>query len=161
MNNQDTNDAAGPIQVEIFNRTYSLRSGSGDERVRQVARLVDERMREVSSRITTHDVSKIAVLAALNIADELQGLKEYYAQEAQPPVARPSEVSRGDGPAGEPGAANGQEGAERQSWFEAIFDAEETPRNRGERLSSQISAKLQSLRPSGRAKPAAEADERE
>src|SRR5918911_728617 len=79
------------IEVTIFNQTYRLRSRSDQEHVREVARLVDERMRQISSQVTTHDVLKIAVLTALNIADEMQNLRNYYEQEVQPLLSRSSE----------------------------------------------------------------------
>ncbi|PYS79493.1 MAG: hypothetical protein DMF66_02540 [Acidobacteria bacterium] len=138
------------VQVNIFNQTYNLRSrGGGEEYVRQIARLVDERMRLISSHLTTHDVAKVAVLAALNIADELQQLKDRYEGDAQgegPPSAEGPGARRGEGSGGgEP---------VRRSWFENIFDAEEPAAGRGERLSSQVSAKLQALRRSGQDGPA-------
>ena len=73
---------AGSVRVNIFNQTYSLRSASGDgEHVLRVARLVDERMRAVASGLAVHDVAKVAVLTALNLADELEGLKSFYETE--------------------------------------------------------------------------------
>src|SRR3954467_15257822 len=69
------------IEVEIFNKAYVLRSAGGTERVMEAARLVDERMRQISSQITTHDVVKIAVLTALNLADEMRDVKDYYEAE--------------------------------------------------------------------------------
>src|SRR2546423_695776 len=79
------------IEVTIFNQTYRLRSKTDKEHVRQIARLVDERMRQISSQMTTHDVVKIAVLTALNIADEMQNLRKYYEQEVQPLLAKLSD----------------------------------------------------------------------
>jgi cell division protein ZapA len=139
------------VQVNIFNQTYNLRSRSGgEEYLRQIARLVDERMRLVSSHLTVHDVAKVAVLAALNIADELQQLKDLYEGDARrresPPPAEGPRARGGEGDADdEPG---------RRSWFENIFDDEEPAAGRGERLSSQVSAKLQALRRPGLDGPA-------
>lgn len=136
--------SAESIEVTIFNQTYSLRSMSGGEHVRQIASLVDERMRLIASSITTHDISKIAILAALNIADEMQSLKAQQAEESEQPSAvssGESDTDRNDG------AARQTETTSAASWFDDIFDADMTPaRDRGNRLSSQVSAKLQSLR---------------
>ena len=67
------------IRVTIFNQAYSLRSATGDgEYLRRVAQLVDERMRSIASQLAVHDVGKVAVLAALNLADELEVLKDYH-----------------------------------------------------------------------------------
>ena len=135
--------SAESIEVTIFNQTYSLRSMSGGEHVRQIASLVDERMRLIASSITTHDISKIAILAALNIADEMQSLK---AQQAEAPE-QTSAASSGEIDTERNEAARQTETASAASWFDDIFDADMTPaRDRGTRLSSQVSAKLQSLR---------------
>ncbi len=58
------------FQVEIFGQTYSLRSEAEEEHVKQVADLVDSRMREVASGSRSTSVLQIAVLAALDIASE-------------------------------------------------------------------------------------------
>lgn len=133
--------SAESIEVTIFNQTYSLRSVSGGEHVRQIASLVDERMRLIASSITTHDISKIAILAALNIADEMQSLKAQQAEDSEQASARSSgDVDRNE-------AGRQTETTSAASWFDDIFDADMTPaRDRGSRLSSQVSAKLQSLR---------------
>jgi cell division protein ZapA (FtsZ GTPase activity inhibitor) len=140
-----------PVQVSIFDQTYNLRSrGDGEEYVRQIARLVDERMRLVSKHLTTHDVAKVAVLAALNIADELQQVRDRYEGGARGEGARPAE-----GPGAREGEGVGGDEPVRRSWFENIFDAEETAAAvRGERLSSQVSAKLQAMRRPGQDGPA-------
>src|ERR1051325_10996014 len=73
---------AGSVRVSIFNQSYSLRAADGDgEHVLRVARLVDERMRAVADGLAVHDVAKVAVLTALNLADELEGLKSFYESE--------------------------------------------------------------------------------
>jgi cell division protein ZapA len=134
--------SAESIEVTIFNQTYSLRSMSGGEHVRRIATLVDERMRQIASSITTHDVSKIAILAALNIADEMQSLKALYEAETEQAT---SALASGQ----EDGATGRQSenGGGGPSWFDDIFDADVAPaRDRGTRLSSQVAAKLQSLR---------------
>lgn len=80
---------AGSVRVNIFNQTYSLRSASGDgEHVERVARLVDERMRAVASGLAVHDVAKVAVLTALNLADELEGLRDFYETELRAMLTR-------------------------------------------------------------------------
>jgi cell division protein ZapA len=133
--------SADTVQVTIFNQTYSLRSISGAEHVRGIAQMVDERMKQIASHITTHDVSRIAVLVALNIADEMENLKARYESEIErlsnPSSNKEDEIINND--VQPPDNARG-------SWFDEIFDAEMPARDRTERLSSQISAKLQSLR---------------
>jgi cell division protein ZapA len=120
------------VKVVIFDRTYSLRSFKDEEHVLGIARLVDERMRQIAEHVTTLDPAWIAVLAALNIADELEDLK-----------ARSGRAENFEGGPNLPAPEKSQ------TWFEEIFndagDAE-TAGQRRERLSSQVSNKLKSLR---------------
>ena len=90
--NWDLSTDAGSVRVNIFNQSYSLRSASGDgEHVERVARLVDERMRAVASGLAVHDVAKVAVLTALTLADELEGLKSFYETELRAMLTRERE----------------------------------------------------------------------
>jgi cell division protein ZapA len=56
--------------VEIFGQTYNVRGEGDPEYLSELARFVDGRMREVAAQVATVDPMKIAILAALNIADE-------------------------------------------------------------------------------------------
>ncbi|HWS89830.1 MAG TPA: cell division protein ZapA [Pyrinomonadaceae bacterium] len=149
---------AGSVRVNIFNQTYSLRSANGDgAHVERVARLVDERMRAVASGLAVHDVAKVAVLTALNLADELEGLKNFYeaelrevlerarAAEAEPETPEPEAFAQPA--AAEAPAAPAPAQQEEASWFDAIFDFDAPPaRTNDERLSSQIASRLRRLR---------------
>jgi cell division protein ZapA len=57
--------------VEIFGQRLGLRADGDEGRIQEIARFVDLRMREVADRSSSVDTVKIAVLTALNIADEL------------------------------------------------------------------------------------------
>ena len=57
------------IHVEIFGQTYAVR-GADPRYIEELAAYVDKQMREVSGAGGAVDTIKIAVLAALNIADE-------------------------------------------------------------------------------------------
>ena len=57
--------------VEIFGTVYHVRGEDNPEHLQEVANLVDQRMREVAQQVTTVDTAKIAILAALSIADEM------------------------------------------------------------------------------------------
>ena len=59
------------LEVDIFGATYHVRGDNDPERLQELAALVDAKMREVASHVATVDTTKIAILAALNIADEL------------------------------------------------------------------------------------------
>ncbi len=68
------------IRVEIYNQIYNIRSDGDSEYVTQLAEFVDHRMREISSGTLTVDSLKVAILAALHIADELHRLKRLHEQ---------------------------------------------------------------------------------
>ncbi len=69
-----SNKAAGSISVEIYDQTYHLR-GVDPEHITALAGIVDGKMRAVSAHGATVDSLRVAVLAALNIADELTELR--------------------------------------------------------------------------------------
>src|ERR1700692_2290759 len=59
----------GSVRVEIFDQAYNLR-GSGPDYFSKLAEYVDAKMRAVAEATNTIDTVRLAVLAALNIADE-------------------------------------------------------------------------------------------
>jgi len=63
------------IQVEIYGQSYKIRASADSEYIRNIARYVDIKMREIASGTPTVDSLKIAVLAALNITDEFFQMK--------------------------------------------------------------------------------------
>jgi len=65
------------ISVDIYDQTYHLR-GENPEYIRRLAEIVDAKMRAVASHGKTVDSLRVAVLAALNIADELATLEQRY-----------------------------------------------------------------------------------
>jgi len=58
------------IHVEMHGQRYAIRSSLEGQYVAELAAFVDERMRRAASECPAGDTLKIAVLAALNIADE-------------------------------------------------------------------------------------------
>jgi cell division protein ZapA len=77
---ETTTISAPTIRVEIYNQTYNIRSDGDSEYLMQLADFVDARMREISSGTLTVDSLKVAILAALHIADELHRMKQTYEQ---------------------------------------------------------------------------------
>jgi cell division protein ZapA len=65
------------ISVDIYDQTYHLR-GEDSDYIRHLADMVDSKMRAVASHGKTVDSLRVAVLAALNIADELATLEQRY-----------------------------------------------------------------------------------
>ena len=58
------------VTVEIYDQTYHL-SGQNADHIRELAACVDAKMRAVAAQGRTVDSLRVAVLAALNLADEL------------------------------------------------------------------------------------------
>jgi cell division protein ZapA len=81
------------IRVEIYNQTYSIRSDGDNEYIYDLAEYVDRKMREISSGTLTVDSLKVAILAALHIADEFYQLKNAQAQSDAQLAVRSSECS--------------------------------------------------------------------
>ncbi len=65
------------VAVDIYDQTYHLR-GVDPLHIEELARLVDGKMRAVSAHGATVDSLRVAVLAALNIADELCELRNRH-----------------------------------------------------------------------------------
>jgi len=79
------------VTVRIYGESYPLRTEESAARLEELARHVDLRMREVAASGRVVVTSKIAVLAALHIADELFRAREERermpAPSAPPPPA--------------------------------------------------------------------------
>jgi cell division protein ZapA len=58
-------------EVRIFGATYHVRGSDDSGYLQALADLVDGKMREVAQNVATTDKARIAILAALNVADEL------------------------------------------------------------------------------------------
>ena len=68
---------AQSINVSIYDQVYHLR-GTDPAHIEKLAAIVDGKMRAVSAQSHTVDSLRVAVLASLNIADELATLRERY-----------------------------------------------------------------------------------
>lgn len=70
MAEEQASNATGYVTVDIYDQTYHL-SGQDVEHIRELAARVDAKMRAVAAQGRTVDSLRVAVLAALNLADEL------------------------------------------------------------------------------------------
>ena len=61
----------GSIKVSIFGRDYNIRGGSDSEYIRKLAAHVDSVMRDIADKTGSLSSGRVAILAALNIADEM------------------------------------------------------------------------------------------
>ena len=75
-NNMEVRRTSTSVSVDIYDQTYHLRAPD-PEYIQKLANTVDAKMRAVSANSNTVDSLRVAVLAALNIADELMRLQEH------------------------------------------------------------------------------------
>jgi cell division protein ZapA len=68
---QNTRDGASQAEVQIFGKTYTLVSDQSTEYTHLIASEVDKRMTAVAAEKNLSDTTKIAMMAAMEIADEL------------------------------------------------------------------------------------------
>jgi cell division protein ZapA len=79
------------VAVDIYDQVYHLR-GTDPEHVKALAAMVDAKMRAVAARSSTVDSLRVAVLAALNLADELSVLRERLQSNVDPRAAELSSL---------------------------------------------------------------------
>src|ERR1700694_785339 len=86
-------DASPTIKVEIYDQAYTVRSDGDPQYLKELAEYVDLRMREISSGTLTVDSRKVAILAALYIADELHQLQKIHNSADEQLASRSTECS--------------------------------------------------------------------
>jgi cell division protein ZapA len=88
-----SDSTAGSTTVEIFGQSYNVRGDGDPDYLLELARLVDSRMRDVAAQVATVDPAKIAILAALNIADEFSRYRKQREDAAGIWIERTEEIS--------------------------------------------------------------------
>jgi cell division protein ZapA len=73
------------VHVQIFGQQYAIRSELDPQYVGELSAYIDDKMRSAAREIASTDPVRIAVVAALNIADELFRAR---AQDPENPVHR-------------------------------------------------------------------------
>lgn len=66
------------VTVSIFNEEYVVKGEENSEYIEMLASYVDRRMKMIQQRNPNLSGTKVAVLTALNLADELNKLQEDY-----------------------------------------------------------------------------------
>src|SRR6266568_2901615 len=66
---------SAPVKVQIFGQVYSIQGEREGKNVRKLAKFFEEKMHDIADVTKTEDTQKVAVLAALAIADELHSLQ--------------------------------------------------------------------------------------
>lgn len=64
------------VKIEIYDQSYNVSADQNEEYLKELAAYVDGKMRTVGEATRTVDSLKVAVLAALNIADEMFTLRQ-------------------------------------------------------------------------------------
>jgi cell division protein ZapA len=67
---------ANSVRVKIYDREYAFRTTGDPERLQALCARLDKRMREIADSTGAVDTLKVAVLAALSLADDLQKSRE-------------------------------------------------------------------------------------
>ncbi len=81
-------------QVDIFGQSYTLRSDDDSAYIQELAAFVDGRMRQIADSSSTVDSLKVAILAALNVADELHQLRREAEKQRMDLAVRTAEWER-------------------------------------------------------------------
>jgi cell division protein ZapA len=69
-------NAKNEVHVQIFGTGYTIRGEEDQEYIQKVAAYVDQKMREINEKLPVASLAKVAVLASLNLADELMRERE-------------------------------------------------------------------------------------
>ena len=86
-------DAEG-IRVVIFDQEYHVRGDLDEAYIQKLVDFLDGKMRAIAGRTRTVDTQRIAVLAALNIADEYHQIKARYEEKTKLVDEKVEECSR-------------------------------------------------------------------
>ncbi|HUL38454.1 MAG TPA: cell division protein ZapA [Thermodesulfobacteriota bacterium] len=64
------------VEIKIFGQTYTVKTDAEEEYIKEVAKYVNDKMEEVLKKTKTVSTLNVAILTALNIADDLIKEKE-------------------------------------------------------------------------------------
>ena len=82
------------IHVDIQGQRYAIRSTLDPKYVNDIAAFVDQKMERVGRELATTDAVRLAVLASLNIADELFRARQDSNGEAARLISRAADIER-------------------------------------------------------------------
>lgn len=71
------------IRVVIYDQEYFMRGDLNQEYIQKLAQYLDTKMRSIAERTRTVDTLRVAMLAALNVADEYHQLRARYEEVTQ------------------------------------------------------------------------------
>ena len=64
------------VEIKVFGQTYTVKTDAEEDHIQEVARYVNEKMEEVLKKTRSVSTLNVAILTALNIADDLLKEKE-------------------------------------------------------------------------------------
>jgi cell division protein ZapA len=82
------------LELEILGQTYQVRVQGSKEWAQKVGKVVDETMKGIQAQTRLSDTTKVAILAALNLADRLLLLQESQSALAEQAKEASSQVAR-------------------------------------------------------------------
>lgn len=82
------------IRITIYDQEYYVRGALDQAYIQQLAEYLDAKMRSIAGRTRTVDSLRVAVLAALNVADEYHQMKAKYEEVTKRVGERVDECSR-------------------------------------------------------------------
>jgi cell division protein ZapA len=78
---------SGTVKIEIYDQVYNVNADGNEEYLNELAAYVDAKMRSIAEATHMVDSLKVAVLAALNIADETFAMRKRQ-QETEGPLRK-------------------------------------------------------------------------
>ncbi len=73
----------GSIEVNILGQNYTIKGDAPEEHIKKLAAFVDLKLKEVHNSAPNIAPLKAAILASLNIADELHRIKDEHEKAAK------------------------------------------------------------------------------
>jgi len=64
------------VEIKVFGQMYTVKTDAEEDHIQEVARYVNEKMNEVLKKTRSVSTLNVAILTALNIADDLLKEKE-------------------------------------------------------------------------------------
>ncbi len=64
------------VEIKVFGQTYTVKTDAEENHIQAVARYVNEKMEEILKKTKSVSTLNVAILTALNIADDLLREKE-------------------------------------------------------------------------------------
>ena len=64
------------VEIKVFGQTYTVKTEAEEDYIREVAQYVNEKMEEVLKKTKSVSTLNVAILTALNLADDLLREKE-------------------------------------------------------------------------------------